>query len=477
MKDSLHSKLWEEPARSIPIAQDVDVVVAGGGVAGMAAAYAAARNGARVLLVERNGFLGGTATAGIMPMLGGYKEMQGFARDFFARLEEMGGSVNVEATAFDVEPLKHLALQMLDEAGVEFMFYTLVTAPMLETTTDGHRVRGVVTESKSGRLAIAAHTVIDCTGDGDIAARAGAPFVKGRSGDGKMRPVTVTFFVGNIDMHRVAQYMQDHPEDFSPIGHRHLLDFDRKIIKVDGFFSLVEKAKAAGDLDPSLHYLRLLGTHPERGIAVINTTRVYGVDGTDTFDLTKGEIEARYQMMRVFNFVKKYVPGFEDSYVAESSSNIGVRETRHIQGRYMLTEDDIYGDQSFDDAVCQVVTQVPRGMTAHSPDGGEAAANDPFYRGLQRYPATRFQIPYRAFLPDGVEGMLVAGRCLSVTHEVDNSTRGMVVCFANGQAAGTAAALAARGGRPASQIDVSELQALLASQGMNLPRPVPHPSA
>ncbi len=468
-------KTWNEPARQIPVAREVDVLVAGGGVAGMAAAYSAACNGARTLLVERNGFLGGTATAGIMPMLGGYSEMQGFARDFFARLEEMDGSVNVEATAFDVEPFKHLALQMLDEAGVEFMFYTMVTAPMLERNKDGSQVRGVVTEGKSGRLAIAAHTVIDCTGDGDICAWAGAPFVKGRSSDGKMRPVTVTFFVGNIDMPRVARYMQEHPEDFSPIGHRHLLDFERKIIKIDGFFSLVEKAKAAGDLDDSLHYLRLLGTHPERGVAVINTTRVYGVDGTDTFDLTRGEIEARYQMMRVFNFVRKYVPGFENAYIAESSSNLGVRETRHIEGRYTVTEDDVYGGRGFDDVVCQVATQVPRGMTAHSPDGGEAAANDPFYRGLQKYPLTRFQIPYRAFLPKGVEGLLVAGRCLSVTHEVDNSTRGMTVCFANGQAAGTAAALAAREGCLASQIDVAELQEILATQGLNLPRPLPHP--
>jgi hypothetical protein len=397
--------------------------------------------------------------------------MQGFARDFFARLAELDGAINVEATAFDVEPFKQLALSMLDEAGVEFMFYTMVTGPMM----DGNRVCGILTEGKSGRLAIAANTVIDCTGDGDVCAWAGVPFVKGRVKDGKMRPVTVTFYVGNIDLPRVAQYMKDNPDDFSPIGHRHLLDYDRKIIKIDGFFSLVEKATAAGDLDGSLHYLRLLGTHPERGVAVINTTRVYSVDGTDTFDLTRGEIAARYQMMQVFNFTRKYVPGFERAYIMYSSSNIGVRETRHIEGRYVVTDDDVYGEGSFVDTVCQVATQVPRGMTAHSPDGGEASASDPFYRGLQSYPMTYFGIPYRALLPKGVEGMLVAGRCLSVTHEVDNSTRGMVVCFANGQAAGTAAALAARQRVPASQVNVAQLQELLAEQGMNLPRPMPRP--
>jgi hypothetical protein len=292
-----------------------------------------------------------------------------------------------------------------------------------------------------------------------------------------MRPVTVSFYVGNIDMHRVARYMKDNPDDFSPIGHRHLLDFRRKLIKIDGFFSIVEKAKAAGDLDESLHYLRLLGIHPDRGVALINTTRVYGVDGTDTFDLTRGEIDARYQMMRILSFVRKYVPGFEKAYLMYSSSNLGVRETRHIEGHYVVAEADVYENSSFDDVVCRVITQVPRGMTAHSPDGGEASANDQFYRGLRQYPTIAFDIPYRAFLPKNVEGVLVAGRCLSVTHQVDNSTRNMPVCFATGQVAGTAGALASRYVSTASRVNVVELQDILASQGMNIPRLLPQPNA
>ncbi len=464
---------WEESARRIPIARKVDVAVAGGGVAGMAAAYAAAQNGAKTLLIERNAFLGGTATAGIVPMLAGFQAMQGFAHDFFDRLGQMGGSINVEATAFDVEPFKHLALEMLDKAGVEFMFYTIVAAPMMR---DG-QVVGIVTEGKSGRLGVAAHTVIDATGDGDVCAWAGVPFTKGRASDGKMRPVTTTFYVGNVDLRRVSQYIRENPDDFSPISHRHLLDFERNIIKVDGFFKLVEQAKANGDMDESLHYLRLLGTHPERGVVVINTTRIYGVDGTDTFDLTRGEIEARYQMMRVFNFAKKYVPGFENAWLIDSACNLGVRETRHIEGRYVVTEDDIDAHPSFDDAISQIVSHVPRGMTAHSPDGGEAADGDTFYRGLTSYPARRFEVPYRALLPKGIEGLLVAGRCLSVTHEVDNSTRGMNTCMNVGQAAGTAAALAARSGKMVSEVDVSELQGILTDQGINIPRPLPNPQA
>lgn len=456
----------DEPSRKTRVADTVDVVVAGGGVAGMGAAYAAARNGANTLLIERNSFLGGTATAGIIPMVGGYAHMRGFAREFFGCLGQEDGSINAEVTAFDVEPFKQVALVMLSEAGVRFLFYTVVAGTVVE---DG-RVKGVIVEGKSGREAVLAHTVIDTTGDADVATSAGAPFTKGREFDGRMRPVSIAFYVGGVDLRKVRQYMDANRDDFSPTDHRYILDFDRKIIKADGFFQLIEKAKENGDLDDSLHYLRLLGTFPERGVVLINTTRIYDVDGTDAFDLTRGEIEARMQMQRVFNFARKYVPGFENAWMIGSSTNIGVRETRHIVGRHVVSDDDIDGGRTYDDVVCRLSAAVPRGMASHSPDGGEAAWPDPWYRKAVTTPSRPFELPYRALLPQKVEGILVAGRCLSVTHSVDNHTRGMTTCMETGQVAGTAAALAARQGVVASQVDIGLLQETLANQGLDLPR-------
>ena len=454
----------EEPARRIPVVRDVDVLVVGGGAAGIGAAVGASRAGARTLLVERNGFLGGVATAVMMTTWNVPSHcLAGISRELFEGLLKRGGAIDGGPTIpYDPETFKEVAEGACLEAGVELLYYTWVAAPL----RDGDTLHGVVVENKSGRQALTARVTVDCSGDADVAAAAGVPCVKGREKDGKMRPLTTLFRLGNVDIRRVVEYARTHPDQFTADPNFQILDLDRGLVRISGFFDLVAEARARGELDKDCHYIRFEGVFPDRGTLFVNTTRVYGRDGTSAWDLTEGSIEARRQMDQLLRFLVLKVPGCERAFRIDASSVIGVRETRRIRGEHLLTEEDILAGRAYDDTVVKAWRHHGEGRNWHSPDGAEGASSDPTYRtmttGLQS-----FEIPYGCLVPLEVEGLVAAGRIISQTHEADMWTRGMYCCVMTGQCAGVAAALAVRDGVTPRRLSVPALQRELHRQGLD----------
>jgi len=467
-------------SQQIPITNRVDVLVCGGGVAGIAAAAAAGRSGARTLLLERAGFLGGTATGSAMGLLViPASELTGFPREFFTRLAEEQGAALGDVVPWDIEAYKWTAMDILQESGAQVLLYTWVSEPIVE---DG-RIVGVVIENKSGRQAILAKAVIDTTGDGDVAARAGAPFKKGRDRDGAMRPVTVMARIGNIDLVRFKRYIDDHPQDFSQDDGRRVVDLDTGIVRIDGFFSIVERAKELGLLNPAfpLNYLRFSGVNPpellDRGILIFNSTRVYDIDGTDASAITRAEMEGRCQLRELVRSCRQLLPGFEKSFLVDTSAYLGVRETRRIEGRYTLTYEDIRDGKRFDDAVA-VMTSVDYGTAElHGPDfGHEGSSADTWARELS-LKLMRYEFPLACLLPKGISNLIVAGRCASFTHDVDKFQRNMAPTGLAGQAAGVLAAVMAAESRPDwNHPPVGRVQQILARQGVpvRLPEGAPH---
>jgi len=455
---------------NIPIAKEVDVLVCGGGVAGLAAAVAAARSGAKTLLIERAGFLGGTATGSAMGLIViPSSELKGFPREFFERLNQEQGAGLGDVVPWDIESYKLVALDMLLEAGAEILLYTWASKALV---TNG-KIEGVIIENKSGRQAILAKATIDTTGDGDVAASAGAEFSKGRETDGAMRPMTVMGRLGNIDTVLFKEFIDSCPEDFSKDDGRRVVDIKNGIIRIDGFFSLVERAKKEGILDLSspINYLRFSGVNPaeqaHHGILICNTTRIYDVDGTNAFDITNAEIEGRRQLRDIVKLCRTYIPGFENSMLIDTSAFIGVRETRRIKGRYTLTYQDILEDRRFSDSIC-VMTSVDYGTAEiHGPDHAhEGSESDEWARNMA-LDLIHFEFPVSCMLPLNLSNLIIAGRCVSMTHDVDKFARNMAPTALMGQAAGSLAALMSESTNSDWQnIPISILKERLEKQGV-----------
>ena len=453
------------PQGAIEPLDSVDVLVCGGGVAGLAAAIAAGRNGARTLLVESQGFLGGALTAaGMTQWNAGAPRMSGLADEIKDRLVARGGAIDGSVIPINSEAFKDLAFELCDEAGVEVLLFTQVTDVVLE----GSRAVGVTIATKAGPRAILAKVVIDATGDADVVEASGAPTVRGRESDGRMRPISLLFRVGGIDIQRVAAYALAQPDQFLVDKDRNVVDMDRKLLRLVGYFDAVKRAQAERRLDPDVHYLRLESVDVDRGVAMINNTRVYDVDGANPSDMTKAMRTARAQMAELLEFLRSDVEGFENAYLLDSAPTLGVRETRRAVGQYVLTESDIESDRSFPNSVLRTYGRHIVGHDVHSPDAGEGASTDEFYR-TRTLPVIGYNIPYRALVPKSVDGLLVAGRCISVTQEADRMTRNQPQCILTGQAAGTAAALSAKEDVGLRQINMETLQAMLAEQNVALP--------
>lgn len=468
-----------EGAREITAIRESDVVVAGGGPAGLAAAVAAARAGARVTLIEKEAFLGGVATGSLMAALVGSEMATGIGLELIDRLVAKGGAPKWDAapgrtrtTPFDPEAFKDAALDMIREAGVDLLLYTWVAGPIAMDD----KVMGVMTESKSGRRVVLAKASVDCTGDADLAAVAGVACMKGRETDRRMRPFALLFRLGGLDIRRIVQYVQENPEELQPqfrTGTLLKVGDEEVITRISGFYRLVETAKRNGELYPECHYFRLEDLWVNRGTAICNTTRIYGADGTDADDLTKGEIEGREQIRKLVAFAKKHIPGCENAFLIDTAPCLGVRETRRIVGEYSLTDEDAYGDARFADAITTmqewlVCRPRPANLDIHMPDPIEGSPQDLIERFPEQVRRERhsYQIPFRALIPQGIDGLLVAGRAISVSHMIDSTTRLMLICMRTGQAAGVAAALSARQGVSPKRLDFGELRSLLIGQGM-----------
>ncbi len=448
--------------RSVPRIDRAQVLVVGGGPAGIAAAIAAARAGADTALVERYGVLGGAATVGLVgPFMTSYSDdgttqiIGGLFDELVRRMVALGGAVHPadvragspeagfygfghdHVTPFDPEALKLVAAEMALESGVRLHLHTDFIDPILEERW----LRGAVVHSKSGLGAIGADVVIDCTGDADVAHRAGAPTVKGRESDGGMQPMTMFFRVGNVDDRAVSDHMAAHPEE-----------------QGQAFHALVERARAEGRLRIARDKVGLYRS-VQPGVWRINTSRMQGLDGTDAADLTRGEVEGRRQVWELMRFFRAALPGFAEAVLLDTAVQVGVRETRRIVGAYVLTADDLGVGRHFDDVIA--LGAFPFDIHPVTGEGGGTASA--LEAGLRT--ANVYQIPYRSLVPREIQQLLVAGRCLSATHEAAGAVRVMPPCFAMGQAAGTAAAQALQEERSPGDVTVPTLQATLRRQG------------
>jgi hypothetical protein len=447
------------------LAAETDVLVVGGGPAGLGAAYGAAETGAEVILAERYGFLGGNATAAlVMPLMSfhtqraelqeagalnlmpsdhgpGHPVIAGALLKLLESLIQAGGAITPSpetgyVVPFDPEIFKLVALKLLDESGVKFLLHSLASAVVRQKAGTG-----VVFETKSGPLLIRAKAIVDCTGDGDIAALAGAPFEIGREEDGLVQPMTLMFRMVDFEREAFAAYAKAHPGEWRG---------------VHGLWDLVRKATAAGELQLPREDMLFFATPHPREVSV-NSTRVTGALGTNVFDLTRAEWEGRRQFRQIAAFLRKYVPGFEASYAAQTGVQVGVRETRRITGDYQLTGLDIMAARKHDDVIARGAYPID----IHNPAGKGTI--------LERVPpGDAYDIPFRCLLPQGVANLLVAGRCISGTHVAHSSYRVMPISMATGHAAGVAAALSVRGGAAARDLPAVDVQHELLRQGADL---------
>src|ERR671924_334298 len=458
------------PRRAL-LAGEADVLVVGGGPAGLGAALGAVQAGARVILAERYGFLGGNATAAlVMPLMSFHTQMHvperrgavtllptdhgpgeavigGVLAKLLARLVTVGGAIPPTLATgyvvpFDPEWFKLVALDLLDESGVQLLFHAFGSGVLGESV-----VEGVVFETKSGPLAIRAKVTVDCTGDADVAVQAGTPTEVGRA-DGLGQPMTLMFRMA--EFHRAAfdAYVKENPKEWRG---------------VHGLWDLVRQATAAGELKLPREDILFFAT-PHEGEVSVNSTRVTRVLGTDVWDLSYAEWMSRRQMRQIAEFLRRYVPGFEKSYVMQSGVNVGVRETRRILGDYQLTAEDVLSARKFEDAIARGAYPVD----IHSPTGTGTI--------LKRLPpGEAYDIPLRSLLPRNIDGMIVAGRCISGTHEAHSSYRVMPIVMATGQAAGVCAAVSAKSGRVPRAVPVREVQHELVRQGASLRKEL-HPA-
>ena len=431
---------FHEPARDIPVCAEVDVLVCGGGPAGFCAAVAAARAGAKALLVEQTNCLGGIATAGghnhiclFTAWASDQQVVGGIPFEMAERVVAMGyghlsgrGSVD-----FELDGMKLALEQLAAEAGVTLLYHTLFADALVE---DG-RVIGAAIQNKSGRQAVLARCVIDATGDADVAASAGAPYEMGRPADGACQPATLMFTIGGVDWPRVCAFRK---------GDYKLTDVWRA-------------AQDAGDMEPFQNQIMGWWFTPTRPDQVgVNFTHLVGVDCTNAASITAATIEGRRQAFHMIPVFRKYVPGMERCYLVSTAALLGTRESRRIVGQVVLTDDDILRQRPWPDAVCYGSFFIDvHNCTGPGMDG----------ETFRPEPGFKYPIPYRCMVPRGIANLLVAGRCISVTHRALGSTRVMPQCAALGEAAGAAAALSIQDDCPPSALDVGRLQAHLRRAG------------
>ena len=405
-----------------------DVLVLGSGPAGFAAAYQAAKNGAKVVLVEQCGDIGGISTAGLMSHWTGSCGSPLYHEILRRSAERNEGEYKGKITPrIDPEKLKTLYLEMLSEVGCKIMLYTFA----VDAICDGNKVLGATVVNKSGMTDIYARTVIDATGDGDIAAKAGAEFVLGRESDNKMQPATLMFKVAGVDYSRAA---------FIP-------SFETTYDTEKGELQALAKKHIPY---PAGHILTYATTLP--GVVTCNMTNVTDVDGTNADDLTKATVTCRKQMEAIVKYLREFVPGYENCFVISSASLIGIRETRHFKGKYTITEQDILEAKVFDD---YVVKDAYFNFDVHNITGSGLDKT-----GVQKHfnQECGYTIPYRCLLPEAKENLLLCGRNISGTHMAHSNFRAMPICVGTGAAAGAAAAIAAETGSALCKIDPAKIR-------------------
>jgi len=462
----------EEPSRKIPVMAETDILVVGGGPAGLCAALAAAREGIDVILVERYGCFGGVITQAIVGTIAWYRyaktvDAGGIGVELERKAKEMGSTINTIGNVknpemvevlekeglmvngkptyevLETEMFKHVADVLIQEAGIT----PILHCTAVDVIMDGNTIKGIITESKSGRQAILAKRVIDATGDADIAYLAGAPFRK--SPKNELMEVTVNFGCSGINIGKFLMYVY---LNRSSIG-----DWGETSGKEEDSFTtyLVEpfnKAREAGEIPKDVTIESYWTNYTDAGeITSFNGIHMTGIDCTDVWDLTKAEMEGRKRVIWAVEALKKYTPGFKKARLRTIGSSLGTRESRKIISEYNITEHDVRNEARFEDSI---------GICPEFIDG----------YGIAILPTTGryFQVPYGIILPQEVENLLVAGRCVAGDKVSHAATRQMACCTVTGQGAGVAAAVSIQDNVTCRQVDISKVQKTLKKQGVRI---------
>ncbi|HEY1881469.1 MAG TPA: FAD-dependent oxidoreductase [Candidatus Cybelea sp.] len=454
--------------RSSPHTQGAgyDVLVVGGGNAGCAAAIAAARHGARTLLVERYGFLGGTATAAMVgPWMTFHSSNErivgAIAQEIVERLQRKGASPGhlrdssdyvATITPFDPEVHKALLFELMQEAGVSLLLH----AYFLSAHVEGDEVRSATFATIGGSRTYAAPVVVDATADALVAASAGVPTQQGDE-RGRVQPATLMFRLSHVDLAKLAEYLRDHPDQMrTSLAPQERVP--QALTAVAGLGDLWEQARSDGLVDVPRELVSFfISPYPDE--VTVNMTRVVNVDPLDPDDLTRAEVQSRLQAMQLLEFFRRRVAGFENARIAATGTQVGIRESRRIVGRYTLTRDDVLQGRSFDDAVARSAYPID----VHNPSGSGTTTH-------RLAPGASYEIPYRTMLPVNRERLIVAGRCISTTHEALASTRLTPTVMTLGQAAGTAAAIACAQRVRVGDVDAARLREQLIADGVDLRR-------
>lgn len=443
-----------------------DVAVLGGGPGGIAAAVAAARQGAKTIIVERLGFLGGGMTTGL-PLLAfldvkGRVVTGGIAQEIVDRLVEMGGSYGHRLCPFHnsttvINPLyaRIVSFEMIKENNIQSLLHCEVTGASVENG----KLVAVTVMGKGVEIEIQADVFIDATGDGDLAYLAGARFEKGQKGTGVLQPPTLMFDIGGVNLEKFFDYLEAHPEEL-PYGSglNHIRKgYDAAFFRESpnhvffGLNAMIAKLRAEGkcpvDRDTVIYINQPITDH-----VAINTIRILNFDGTNVEDLSRGEMEGHLQVLPLVKMLKENVPGFENIYLSSINPTIGVRETRRIMGKKILTQEEIIKGEIPSDSI---------GLGSYIIDIHSGESDSTYIKVLDE----PYGIPYGCTVAEEIDGLMLSGRCISVDAVVFGSTRVMPTCMAVGQGVGVGAALAVKHGISPADVDTDEIRNILLKEG------------
>lgn len=431
-----------------------DVVVVGGGVSGCMAAFAAAKQGADTLIIERYGFLGGALTnSGVGPMMtfhaGARQVVTGLPQELVDRLSDKNASVgHIEdttsyassVTPFDAEVLKLVLDEMALDYGVDVLFHATLSG----VRRTGDSISSITVQTRSGALEIQGKIFIDATGDAALSFEAGADVRIGRSSDGLCQPMTANMKVAGVDIKRLKDEIRNNPENFNV---KDLSSLDRSPkLSVAGFVREFNRAKQDGKITTEREDVLLFET-VNPGEVILNTTRVIRLSPVEPWDLSKAEYEGRRQAFELINFLRSSCAGFENTVLLSTGVQIGVRESRRVVGDYVLTADDLLKSVKFTDSIA--LGGYP--IDIHNPTGAETATT-------HLKPGQFYYIPFRSITVKGFSNLMVCGRCISTTHEAGAAIRVTPIVMAIGQAAGVAAGICSVSGIPVRALDYERLK-------------------
>jgi len=444
-----------------------DVIIVGGGISGAMAAVSSSRCGAKTLLIEQYGFLGGMLTAaGVGPMMtfhaGDKQIIQGVTGELIDRMVLKGKSVGhihdntdytYTITPFDAEGMKQELEIMLLESGGELLYHTMLAGVEVS--------EGVITSikvcNKAGISSLSAKVYVDATGDADLSAWAGVEFHKGRETDGACQPMTMNLKMRNIDINKVKTFINANPDEFPRLKMEPEVVINTTRLAIGGFNKILEKAEEKGKISFRRGEVLFFETNYP-GEVIVNTSRIIKHDSTDPWSLTRAEIEGKKQVRELESFLTKEIPGFENAILEGSGPSIGVRSSRNIKGLYVLTPEDLITCRKFQDTIAHGAYPID----IHSPDGAGPAKKS--IKKTRLNWGEMYNIPYRSLVNEKVSNLITVGRCISTTFEAQGAIRVTPIAGATGHAGGAAAALCAKHGGKACDVDIQELHSTLKGQ-------------